>query len=125
MTEAAETTTLAEQLQNFYGTEEYHRLSLIPIVATDGVKYFADKGKACWAVDEVLMMYKELVLKGKISNGDFVVFKIKSKNNKASIKAEDGDGGKLKSKNIQYTDLEEGEYKFYVLDEVILLPSEY
>lgn len=109
---------LTSKLENFYGTEKYYRLNLTPILATDGVKFFADEGQAYWAVDEICataMMLKQ----------PFLHVKLISKNNKAMIIYEDGNGNILKTRKVPFTDLEEGEYYFYVTDNVILLPSEY
>ena len=58
--------TLAERLEGFYGTEGYHRFNLFtPIVATDGVIYFAKEGNAFWALDQMITMRMQLIEKGK------------------------------------------------------------
>ena len=110
--------TLQAELQQFYGTEKYHRLNITPIVATDGVKAFADKGNAYWAVDE--MCFKAMELKQP-----FLAVTITSSNNKAAITYEDGNCNQLKQDKISNTDLETGTYKFYITDNVIMLRSEY
>ena len=45
--------TLEEKLEGYYGTESYHRLTLTPILATDGVVAFATIGNAFWAVSDM------------------------------------------------------------------------
>ena len=37
----------------------------------------------------------------------------------------DGNGNIYAKKHIAHTDLEKGKYKFYLMDNVLLLPSEY
>lgn len=110
--------TLQAELQQYYGTEKYYRLNLTPIVATDGVKAFADKGSAYWAVDE--MCFGAMKLKQP-----FLAVTITSKRNKATITYEDGNDNQLKETKVPWTDLETGTYQFYITDNVIMLTSEY
>lgn len=112
-------TELKNNLQQFIGTEYYHRLSILKVLATDGVKYFCEKAKAFWLFDEIASF---ITFKTK---EPFVVAKVTSKDNKATILFEDGDNKKLYEKKISYTDLPEGEWKFYAIDKIVLLPSEY
>lgn len=42
---------LEAQLPLFIGTEKYYKLGFPPLLATDGVKYLADKAGAYWLVD--------------------------------------------------------------------------
>lgn len=109
---------LAEKLQGFYGTEQYYRLTLTGILATDGVKCFADEGNAYWAVTDMCLKAYKL-------KQPFLSIKINSTGKKADIVYEDGDYNVLDSDHYAHTDLEAGEYKFYITDNVILLPSEY
>ena len=117
---------LAEQLEQFYGTEQYHKFNMFfRTVATDGVIYFAQHGQAFWALDEMCIMRMKLIEKMKITNNDWLFFTITSKNGKADIVCDDGNDNILAKKHIAYTDLGAGEYKFYLMDNVLLLPSEY
>ena len=125
-TELENKETLAESLKQFYGTEHYYKVnSFFKAVATDGVYYFANKGGAFWALDEILLMRGDLIRKGKVRSTDPLFFEIKSKNSKATITCDDGNGNILRTKRISYTDLEAGTYKIYYIDDVLLLPSEY
>ena len=118
--------TLVEQLEQFYGTESYHRFSpLINVVATDGVIYFAKEGNAFWALTEMCCMRMRLIEKRKIQPNEWLFYTITSKGGKADIAIDDGNGNTYAKKHIAYTDLEEGVYKFYLMDNVLLLPSEY
>ena len=118
--------TLAERLEGFYGTEGYHRFNLFtPIVATDGVIYFAKEGNAFWALDQMITMRMQLIENGKIQSSEWLFFTIASNGKKADIVVDDGNGNIYAKKHIAHTDLEKGEYKFYLMDNVLLLPSEY
>lgn len=109
---------LAEKLDNFIGTERYYKVNLTPMLVTDGVKYFASEGEAYWAVDEICFTAMEL-------KQPFLSVKIISDKNKAKIIFEDGDLKVLKTIKIPFTDLEKGEYEFYVIDNIVLLKTEY
>ena len=44
---------LKETLQQFIGTEYYHRLGLYKTLATDGMFYFCETAEAFWLFDEI------------------------------------------------------------------------
>lgn len=113
--------TLAQELEQFIGTEHYYKV--VPFnkfSITDGVKYFADNGGAYWAVHEILATATAL-------NVEMLVATITSKDEKAIIEYQDGNCNKFDfaMAKYPYTDLEEGVYRFYIMDNVMLLPSEY
>lgn len=114
-------------LKEFTGTIEYHKLGYYPVLATDGVAYFCRQAEAYWLFDEMsdFVCYK--------TNEPFVVANIKCekaiRKNSAVITYEDGNYNKLGEKIILYTDLPNGEWKFFISNhpsqKVIMLPSEY
>ena len=118
-------------LHEFTGTENYFKTMDKSIVYTDGVKYFArnagDQG-AYWLLD---MMVFDLIPKNR--NEEFLVVEVDVKNNQAIIRTQDGNNNYFLKREIPYTDLAEGQWKFYVEDgmvgenevKVILLPSEH
>ena len=109
---------LEENLCHFTGTEMYHRLTLGNMLATDGVAYFAENAEAYWLVTDVSAIVPTL-------DSEFVGISIESSNNKATIVYDDGNGNILHKHKYDYTDLPEGVWEFYVIDNVMLLPSEY
>lgn len=113
--------TLVQELQQFIGSEHLYRVSPFNKYSiTDGVKYFADNGGAYWAVHDILATAVAL-------QKEMLVAIVTSKDEQAIIEYEDGDCNKLEfaTAKYPYTDLQEGTYKFYVMDNVLLLPSEY
>ena len=118
-------------LQEFTGTENYFKTIDKSIIYTDGVQYFArnagDQG-AYWLLD---LMVFEIIPKN--FEEEFLCVTIEVENDQAVIRATDGNDNRLYKKNILYTDLAEGEWKFYVENgmvcdkevKVILLPSEH
>lgn len=112
--------TLKEDLQQFIGTTAYHRLTYYPIYCTDGVAFFANKTESYWLVDEIGHHVTH-----PLKDQPFVYIVVKSKDNKADIRFEDGNKKHLLTKHIPFTDLPEGEWKFFYADRVLMLPSEY
>ena len=116
--------SLQKQLESFYGSEHWYQQAPFKIVFTDGVKYFAEKGKANWAVTDIMATAEAL-------NRDFLVVTIEVADEKATITygTDSGDEFIVARQEYEFTDLEAGIYKFYVMDDGIrktmLLPSEY
>lgn len=111
------------ELQGFSGTMEFHRLSLFPVLATDGVAFFCENAKAYWLFDDMSCVAM------KKKNEEFIVVKAKSKNGKCNVVYDDGNGNKIFKQHYDYTDLPEGEWKFYIsnypTEKIIMLPNEY
>ena len=118
-------------LHEFTGTENYFKTIDKSIVYTDGVQYFArnaGKDGAYWLLD---MMVFEIIPQNR--TGEFLVIEVSVKDSQAIIRTQDGNNNYLLKREISYTDLAEGEWKFYVENgmvgenevKVILLPSEH
>lgn len=125
---------LAEQLNQFTGTERYFRHGLNPkLVWTEGVQHFADKAGAFWFLDLVAIGTNSrpgIVPAVQRDPGGFAVVCLHVKNEHALVEAFDDVPGRcLYSESVGWTDCPEGEWKFYLIDEenhvVMLLPSEY
>lgn len=119
--------SLACELSQFTGTEQWYQHPLMPSVTyTDGVQYFAEKAGAYWLLDILATEVAPL-----LKTEDFIKVVVSVKNEKAGIAADDGNGNVLWSRGISYTDCPDGDWSFYVLPggpgmtSVILLPSEY
>jgi len=120
-----------KDLQEFTGTENYFKTMDKSIVYTDGVQYFArnagEQG-GYWLLD---MMVFDLIPNSR--NEEFLVVEVDVKESQAIISTQDGNNNYLLKREIPYTDLAEGEWKFYVENgtvgenevKVILLPSEH
>ena len=46
-------TNLKNELNHFLGTEEWHKVTFLPVLASDGVKYLAEEGNCFWLVDAI------------------------------------------------------------------------
>lgn len=111
-------------LRQFTGTETWYRHSLIrKITYTDGVQYVGEHGGAYWLIDEIALAQ---VFEGKVAGEEFQLWKLTVAQDKtAKLVCEDGNGRKLLTKDIPWTDFPLDEIAFYFIDNVILLASEY
>lgn len=116
------TVELKHELRMFTGTEQWYQHGLVrAFMYTDGVKYFAENagGGAYWLLD---ILATELLPKQKKYPFIAVKFVVGKKN---AITATDGNDTQIYSKKIDYTDCPEGTWEFYLIDNILLLTSEY
>ena len=115
---------LLHDLAQFTGTETWHRHWLQRnLLYTDGVRFFEQNagGGAGWFIDIVATE-----IFGLLAKEGFLCISIKVVGNTPSITVDDGNDNILfERSNIEYTDCPEGIWKFYLTDNVLLLPSEY
>ncbi|MDR3436403.1 DUF6876 family protein [Telmatospirillum sp.] len=112
---------LRTQLAQHTGSEQlffnplYRRLNY-----TEGVKQFAELAGAYWFLDIVGTEIFPLQ-----ATEDFIAITLASSGHNAVIAATDGNEKVLFGKEIAFTDCPKGAWKFYLIDNVFLLPSEY
>jgi len=110
-----------ESLVQFTGTEKYY--SYFTLKLTDGVKYLAEEGKCFWLLD-IIASYQP-----KYHQVPFQLWELEVKEDKSATvyMREDSDSGYpfLVKQFIPYTDFPLNSIKLYVIDKVVLLPSEY
>lgn len=108
-------------LQHFIGTETWWRHPINRnLLYTDGVKFFASNAGAYWFLDIVATE-----LAPQQGQHPFMHITLRVKDEKANITVDNGDCLILFEKKIGYTDCPEGDWEFYLTDNVLLLPSEY
>ncbi len=114
---------LKAELKQFTCTEQYYYNPLFPKHRyTDGVKFLAEKAGAYWLLDFIFGYSDETELKDQ----PFQVWKLKVNDNRsASITVEDGNDTVLKSFKIPFTDFPLQEMDLWLIDKVLILPSEY
>ena len=112
---------LREDLIAFIGTETWHRHPLNrSMQLTDGVVYFADQAGAWWFLDIVTTEIFRLQ-----ATHPFLVIDLDVNDGKADIRVSDGNDAMLFTRHIHFTDAPAGNWRFYLTDNVVLLPSEY
>ena len=114
---------LKRELQHFTGNETFYRNPLFPrFVYTEGVKFLAEKAGAYWLLDFIFSNQILELLKTEA----FQTWKITvSESEAASIQVEDGNDNKLSSFNLTYTDFPLQEFTLWLVDNTLMLPSEY
>jgi hypothetical protein len=99
-------------------TEAYHRLSsLSKVVCTDGILAMCQQLGAFWLVDAILSYRRQ-------EEVQFWTLTVKDGGAVLTMN-EDSDQPNLVKQEISYTEFPEGVWKFYLMDGVLLLPSEY
>ena len=91
---------------------------------TDGVQCFAEQGGsqgAYWFIDIVATEVWPLLKKQPFMT---IVLAV-SENDTAEITVGNGNGRVLKTRQIEDTDMQPGDWKFFLTDNVLLLPGEY
>ena len=97
----------------------YQLNPLIKVYATTGVVELCEENGCFWLFTDMALVYQELK-----DEEPFLSVKATGKDNKAEVIYEDGNYNVLRNYKYDYSDLE-GEHKFFITDDVIMLPSEY
>lgn len=114
---------LSSSLNSFTGTENYYFHNMVQKMHyTDGVRHFAQNagGGAYWFLDEIAFEIFPLHV-----SQPFMLIELQVKDTSANIMVSDGDNHEVFTKHIGYTDCPEGDWKFYLIDNIVLLTSEY
>lgn len=113
--------TLRSELAQYTGTEQWYRHGLNRhMLYTDGVKHFAERAGCYWFLDIVATELFRLQ-----RQNPFLVIALEVGDGTADIVVDDGDGRAIYRRHIEYTDAPVGTWRFYLIDNVLLLPSEY
>lgn len=119
-----DTNELLNGLGNFTGTEMWwHHWLNKSLMYTDGVRFFAQNAGngAYWLLDIIATEVFPL-----LKTEPFIVIELQVESSDvARIVASDGNDRTIWAKGLDYTDCPVGLWKFYLLDDVLLLPSEY
>ena len=111
---------LENNLAQFMGTEEHHRFSpLTKLVCTDGVMYLAENAGCFWLLD-ILASVQSM---DKIRREDMQVLIFNT--GELTVRIEDGNKNVLYTQDIGFTDFPLDEITLWVMNNVVLLPSEY
>jgi hypothetical protein len=123
---------IKQGLGNFYGTEQYHRVTIFPgIVGTDGVAWLAQNAECFWLIDEIAMAQRHPKVKSNPRLQEMQFWNLK-RDGKGAILTVVVDSGlpPVLKKRIEYTDFPLDEIDLWVApaDEnlkVIMLKTEY
>ncbi len=113
----------ANALRTFTGTEHWYRHPLARnVLYTDGARYVAEQGGAYWLLDLIALAQSVAAVTAEPFQLWTLTVQV---DRSARLICEDGNGGVVFSKAIEYTDFPLPEIMLYFTDGVILLPGEY
>lgn len=109
-------------LNQFIGTEHYYK-HWLGFNYTDGVKYLAEKAKAYWLLD--LIGSYQSGKKGRKEPFQIWTLEVNEDNSAVAYMKEDSNSPILVKQEIPLTDFPLKTIQLYLIDGVLLLPSEY
>lgn len=112
------------ELKQFTGTENWYQHALFrAFTYTDGVRFVAREAGAYWLLDRIFGLQYE---SEKIQGEPFQVWDLKVHDDKtATLTCTDGNDGPVHQETISFTDFPISTIRFYLINQVLLLPSEY
>jgi hypothetical protein len=120
-----DTKTLTKaDLAQFTGSEHWYRHVMVrDVLYTDGVMHVAKTAGAFWLIDEIAFAqgFDKLLAAEEFQSWKLTV----NADRAATLTCEDGNGGVLFTKAIEYSDFPLAEITLYFMNKTILLPSEY
>jgi len=126
---SAKAIELRTGLANFYGTQAYHRFSILfpKLVLTDGANYLADKAGAFWLMDIIGSYQKKCMQDDMLRDMQFWTLKVED--GEGIVTCERDTNNIAFKQEIPYTDFPLDEIKLYVCNNgdymVVMLTSEY
>lgn len=118
--------TLKSELSQFIGSEQLYFNPLYRAMRyTDGVKYFANTAGAYWLLDIIGTEYHPKTVGQRPEWDYFLSIKMEVKDSEAGIRVTDGNDTTFVERRVDFTDCPEGQWNFYLTNNVLLLPSEY
>jgi len=112
---------LEKELRSFIGTEQYYKHQL-GVMYTDGVQFLAEKAGAYWLIDAIASYQTKRI----VFEYPFQIWTLTVNNNQAALEMKGDSGFPVAIRqHIKFTDFPLDEIKLYLIDGILLLPSEY
>ena len=112
---------ILENLNNFYGTENYYR-HLFGIVYTDGIRFLAEECQCYWLIDLVASYQSH----DKVKLEEFQVYQLTvNADHSAVVEITDGNYNIITTQDIEFTDFPLDEITLWFTNNVLYLPSEH
>ena len=117
----------ASELAYFTGTQKWYQHSLFrKFHHTDGVNYLAQEGQAHWLINAIFSWQTDKRIKNNPELQEFQFWELKVKENRSAILTCFGDEDKIiLTQQIPFTDFPLPEIELYLVEKVLMLPSEY
>lgn len=115
---------LSSNLDRFIGSMEFYKVGLTPIVATEGVKYFADSCQCYWLLD--ILCYGLFKLHQELGYL-FIDIEVNKRHTvHITVRQDEGMPVVFEKKQRDICELiPVGTYRIWLMDNTLLLPSEY
>jgi len=124
---AVDPSELLSELRSFSGGDSYTKAGFPPVLITDGVEYLCEKAQSWWLVDAIASHQASR----RVAAEEFQVWNLKNnRSGGALLSADDGNGNKIASQRIPYTDFPLPAIKLYCVRNreqlpIVMLPNEY
>ena len=106
------------------GTFQHHRFSIIPqFVCTDGCIELAEAAGCYWLLDAIVSHQRNRKLDRQFQVWTLTV--VQKKNRREAVLVGSNDDVPVVRQKIEFTDFPLESVKLYLIDNVVLLPSEY
>jgi hypothetical protein len=115
---------LKSSLSHFTGTTRYIRDPFTSLIHTDGIEHLAERTEAHWLVSDIGAVFR---YHPKVKDIPFQLWTLTADvDNKAVLTCrEDCDMPVIYEQKYEYTDFPVGTWKMYLIDGVLMVPSEY
>ena len=115
-----------DELAHFTGSEQLWHQTLLAFKYTDGVKYVAHEGNAYWLLTDISAFQHQRAMVEYAKRDWFQTWKLRvNEDHGATLTCDDGNGQILFTHEYLFTDFPLPEIKFFLVDGILLLPSEY
>lgn len=114
---------LQDGLAQHYGTEGYHRLTLMPLRCTDGVKFLAQGAECFWLIEAIASHQPKAMRDPMLRDFQFWVLKRNEGDSFSLICYRDTDDEAFRQE-FEFTTFPLDEFKLYLENGVLMLPSE-
>ena len=113
----------AEDLQEFCGTEDYYKSFIMPhFVYTEGVRHLFDSRDSYWLGQLISGLYS---YNEKLKGESFITCELSVESHTGVLVFTDGNDNVLLQEKIPFTDFPDKGVSVWLVDGVLLLPSEY
>jgi hypothetical protein len=115
---------LKSTLSHFTGTTRYIRDPFTGLIHTDGIEHLAERAGAQWLISDIGAVFR---LHPNVKGIPFQLWTLTvSEENTAVLTCrEDCDMPVIYEQKYEYTDFPVGTWKMYLIDGVLMVPSEY
>jgi hypothetical protein len=115
---------LKSSLSHFIGTTWYIRDLFTSLIHIDGIEHLAERAEAHWLVSDIGTMFR---YHPNVKDIPFQLWTLTADgDNKAVLTCrEDCDMPMIYEQKYEYTDFPVGTWKMYLIDGVLMVPSEY